>query len=78
MSFSLLELQYFILYLLHPEPLIWKTTPAMQVGLELVTKDYNMDMPHPFRKSDIISVVPIYKVMSYFYIKIDKKSCRNN
>jgi hypothetical protein len=51
MSFSLLELQYFILYLLHPEPLIWKTTPAMQVGLELVTKDYNMDMPHPFRKS---------------------------
>ncbi|KAJ1281414.1 hypothetical protein BS78_04G303900 [Paspalum vaginatum] len=32
-----------------------------KVGLELVTKDYDMDMPHPFRKSDIISVVPIYK-----------------
>ncbi|WVZ73330.1 hypothetical protein U9M48_021650 [Paspalum notatum var. saurae] len=32
-----------------------------KVGLELVTKDYDMDMPHPFRKSDIISAVPIYK-----------------
>ncbi|XP_047082806.1 protein REDUCED CHLOROPLAST COVERAGE 2 [Lolium rigidum] len=32
-----------------------------KVGLELVTKDYDMDMPHPFRKSDIISIVPIYK-----------------
>ncbi|GJM87215.1 hypothetical protein PR202_ga03149 [Eleusine coracana subsp. coracana] len=32
-----------------------------KVGLELVTKDYIMDMPHPFRKSDIVSVVPIYK-----------------
>lgn len=32
-----------------------------KVGLELITKDYDMDMPHPFRKSDIISVVPIYK-----------------
>ncbi|KAF8689878.1 hypothetical protein HU200_041510 [Digitaria exilis] len=32
-----------------------------KVGLELVTKDYDMDTPHPFRKSDIISVIPIYK-----------------
>ncbi|CAM0943501.1 unnamed protein product [Alopecurus aequalis] len=32
-----------------------------KVGLELVTKDYDMDMPHPFRKPDIISIVPIYK-----------------
>ncbi|KAF0932907.1 hypothetical protein E2562_013107 [Oryza meyeriana var. granulata] len=32
-----------------------------KVGLELVTKDYDMDMPHPFRRSDIISIVPIYK-----------------
>ncbi|KAL6911983.1 hypothetical protein ACP4OV_000788 [Aristida adscensionis] len=32
-----------------------------KVGLELVTKDYDMETPHPFRKSDIISVVPIYK-----------------
>ncbi|AQK75719.1 Protein TSS [Zea mays] len=32
-----------------------------KVGLELITKDYDMDMPNPFRKSDIISVVPIYK-----------------
>ncbi|KAM3244561.1 hypothetical protein ACQJBY_056090 [Aegilops geniculata] len=32
-----------------------------KVGLELVTKDYDMDTPHAFRKSDIISIVPIYK-----------------
>uniref|UniRef100_A0ACD5YXQ0 Uncharacterized protein n=1 Tax=Avena sativa TaxID=4498 RepID=A0ACD5YXQ0_AVESA len=32
-----------------------------KVGLELVTKDYDMDMPHAFRKLDIISIVPIYK-----------------
>ncbi|KQK01113.1 protein TSS isoform X1 [Brachypodium distachyon] len=33
-----------------------------KVGLELVTKDYEMDtVPHPFRKSDIISIIPIYK-----------------
>uniref|UniRef100_J3LBG1 Clu domain-containing protein n=1 Tax=Oryza brachyantha TaxID=4533 RepID=J3LBG1_ORYBR len=32
-----------------------------KVGLELVTKDYDMDMPNPFRRSDIISIVPIYK-----------------
>lgn len=34
----------------------------MQVGLELVTRDYDMDTPYPFRKSDIISMVPVYKV----------------
>ncbi|KAG8058627.1 hypothetical protein GUJ93_ZPchr0002g24715 [Zizania palustris] len=32
-----------------------------KVGLELVTKDYDMDMPHPLKRSDIISIVPIYK-----------------
>ncbi|KAF8400473.1 hypothetical protein HHK36_013771 [Tetracentron sinense] len=32
-----------------------------KVGLELVPKDYDMDSPSPFRKSDIISLVPIYK-----------------
>ncbi|KAM3224232.1 hypothetical protein ACQJBY_057562 [Aegilops geniculata] len=32
-----------------------------KVGVELVTKDYDMDTPHAFRKSDIISIVPIYK-----------------
>lgn len=33
-----------------------------QVGLELVPRDYDMDTATPFRKSDIISMVPVYKV----------------
>lgn len=33
-----------------------------QVGLELVPRDYDMDGTSPFRKSDIISMVPVYKV----------------
>ncbi|KAG6411514.1 hypothetical protein SASPL_129597 [Salvia splendens] len=32
-----------------------------KVGLELVPRDYDMDSPFPFKKSDIISLVPIYK-----------------
>ncbi|XP_038989066.1 protein TSS isoform X2 [Phoenix dactylifera] len=32
-----------------------------KVGLELVARDYDMDSPNPFEKSDIISVVPVYK-----------------
>ncbi|GLT80465.1 hypothetical protein SLA2020_519030 [Shorea laevis] len=32
-----------------------------KVGLELVPRDYDMDTPFPFRKSDIISMVPVYK-----------------
>ncbi|KAJ3695426.1 hypothetical protein LUZ60_000803 [Juncus effusus] len=32
-----------------------------KVGLEMVTRDYEMDGPHPFRKSDILSMVPVYK-----------------
>ncbi|KAJ3699054.1 hypothetical protein LUZ61_002759 [Rhynchospora tenuis] len=32
-----------------------------KVGLELVTRDYDMEDPHPFKKSDIISMVPVYK-----------------
>ncbi|KAG0475187.1 hypothetical protein HPP92_014873 [Vanilla planifolia] len=32
-----------------------------KVGLELAPRDYDMDSPHPFRKSDIISIVPVYK-----------------
>lgn len=34
----------------------------IQVGLELVAKNYNMDAPNPFEKSDIISIVPVCKV----------------
>lgn len=36
-----------------------------QVGLELLPKDYDMDTTSPFRKSDIISMVPVYKVRYY-------------
>ncbi|XWS16955.1 hypothetical protein CRYUN_Cryun33cG0026200 [Craigia yunnanensis] len=32
-----------------------------KVGLEFVPRDYDMDTPSPFRKSDIISMVPVYK-----------------
>ncbi|KAL1548917.1 Protein REDUCED CHLOROPLAST COVERAGE 2 [Salvia divinorum] len=32
-----------------------------KAGLELVPRDYDMDSPFPFKKSDIISVVPVYK-----------------
>ncbi|KAJ9557849.1 hypothetical protein OSB04_012463 [Centaurea solstitialis] len=32
-----------------------------KVGLELVPRDYDMDSSSPFKKADIISMVPIYK-----------------
>ncbi|XP_052198927.1 protein REDUCED CHLOROPLAST COVERAGE 2 [Diospyros lotus] len=32
-----------------------------KVGLELIPKDYDMDSVTPFKKSDIISMVPVYK-----------------
>ncbi|KAF5742102.1 hypothetical protein HS088_TW09G00143 [Tripterygium wilfordii] len=35
------------------------------VGLELVPRDYDMDHSNPFRRSDIISMVPVYKATIY-------------
>ncbi|KAI3786001.1 hypothetical protein L1987_45127 [Smallanthus sonchifolius] len=32
-----------------------------KVGLELVSRDYDMDSPNPFRSSDVISMVPVCK-----------------
>lgn len=32
-----------------------------KVGIELVPRDYDMDSPFPFKKSDIISMIPVYK-----------------
>uniref|UniRef100_A0A803LMY9 Clu domain-containing protein n=1 Tax=Chenopodium quinoa TaxID=63459 RepID=A0A803LMY9_CHEQI len=32
-----------------------------KVGFELVPRDYDVDAPHPFRKEDIISMVPVCK-----------------
>lgn len=32
-----------------------------KVGLELVARDYNMECPYPFRKHDIIGMVPVCK-----------------
>ncbi|XP_059635933.1 protein REDUCED CHLOROPLAST COVERAGE 2 [Cornus florida] len=32
-----------------------------KVGLELVPRDYDMDSAYPFKKSDIVSMVPVYK-----------------
>ncbi|KAH9329773.1 hypothetical protein KI387_001881, partial [Taxus chinensis] len=34
---------------------------CQKVGLELAPKDYDVDSPNPFRKIDIISMVPVYK-----------------
>ncbi|KAL8230404.1 hypothetical protein R6Q57_000182 [Mikania cordata] len=32
-----------------------------KIGLELVSRDYDMDSPNPFRSSDVISMVPVCK-----------------
>ncbi|CAK9164900.1 unnamed protein product [Ilex paraguariensis] len=32
-----------------------------KVGLELVTRDYDMESPNPFKKSDVISLIPMCK-----------------
>jgi protein TIF31 len=37
-----------------------------QVGLELVARDYDMNSPNPFDKSDIVNIVPICKVAYYW------------
>jgi protein TIF31 len=36
---------------------------VVQVGLELVARDYNMNRPNPFDKSDIVSIDPVCKVV---------------
>lgn len=36
-----------------------------KVGLELVPRDYDMDSPNPFRKDDIVSMIPVCKVNIY-------------
>ncbi|KAF8651360.1 hypothetical protein HU200_063618 [Digitaria exilis] len=35
-----------------------------KVGLELVARDYDMNSPNPFDKSDIVSIVPVCKALS--------------
>ena len=35
-----------------------------QVGVELAPRDYDMESLNPFKKSDIVSMVPVYKVIS--------------
>lgn len=36
-----------------------------QVGLELVARDYDMNSPNPFDKSDIVNIIPVCKVGHY-------------
>ncbi|KAH8488815.1 hypothetical protein H0E87_024447 [Populus deltoides] len=36
-----------------------------KVGIELVPRDFDMDSPHPFRKSDVVSLVPLHKATIY-------------
>jgi len=33
-----------------------------QVGIELVPRDYDMNSPTPFHKTDIVSLIPVHKV----------------
>lgn len=35
------------------------------MGIELVPRDYDMDSPQPFRKIDIVSLVPVHKVKKH-------------
>ncbi|XP_020968141.1 protein TSS isoform X2 [Arachis ipaensis] len=39
-----------------------------KVGLELVTRDYDLDSPMPFKKYDIISMVPVCKHVTCFSV----------
>nr|XP_015888747.1 protein REDUCED CHLOROPLAST COVERAGE 1 [Ziziphus jujuba var. spinosa] len=32
-----------------------------KVGIELVPRDFDLDSPNPFRKSDVVSLVPVHK-----------------
>lgn len=35
---------------------------SLKVGIELVSRDYDMDSSTPFRKVDVVSLVPVHKV----------------
>lgn len=35
------------------------------MGIELVSRDFDMDSPSPFRKIDVVSLVPVHKVPNY-------------
>jgi protein TIF31 len=35
---------------------------GVQVGIEVAPRDYGLDTPTPFKKMDIISMVPVHKV----------------
>ncbi|PON98017.1 Clustered mitochondria protein [Trema orientale] len=36
-----------------------------KVGIELVPRDFDMDSPNPFGKSDVVSLVPVHKATIY-------------
>ncbi|EPS62982.1 hypothetical protein M569_11806, partial [Genlisea aurea] len=40
-----------------------------KVGIEIVPRDFEMESAHPFRKEDIISLVPVHKVNNCKYNK---------
>lgn len=35
------------------------------MGIELVSRDFDMDSPSPFQKIDVVSLVPVHKVPNY-------------
>lgn len=34
-----------------------------QVGIELIPRDFDMESPEPFQKTDVVSLVPVHKVI---------------
>lgn len=45
---------------------------SFKVGIELVSRDFDMDSPSPFRKTDIVGLVPVHKVMNK---KLNDRTC---
>lgn len=40
----------------------------VQVGLELAPRDFDFNCSNPFQKSDIVSLVPVHKVLILTYL----------
>ncbi|KAJ8444710.1 hypothetical protein Cgig2_030384 [Carnegiea gigantea] len=37
---------------------------CQKVGIELVPRDYDMGSPNPFRKTDVVSLIPVHKALA--------------
>lgn len=34
-----------------------------QVGIELIPRDFDMESPEPFQKTDVVGLIPVHKVI---------------